>query len=208
MKSYLTEFIGTFFLVVTLGLILASQDPFGGLVFGAVLMVMTYAGAHVSGAHFNPAVTLAVWLRGRMEMAEALTYMAVQLVGAIAGALVGMALLDGTFQPAPGGGEAGLPALLAEFLFTFALAYVVLNTTTADETAGNAYFGLAIGFTLVAGYYAAYLLSGGIFNPAVALGPMVVDSLLGNGSFGNAWLYLVGPLAGGAAAAFTFKAQH
>jgi aquaporin Z len=207
MNKLLTEFIGTFFLVLTVGLVVASQTPFGPLAIGSILMIMVYMGGHISGGHYNPAVSLAVYMRGKMDQGDMIKYMVTQLIAAIVAALVSAHLVGGhTFAPAPGGEM--VPALVAEFLFTFALALVVLNTATADETAGNSYFGLAIGFTVAVGAFSAGNISGGAFNPAVGSGPIIVNALLGDGGFGDIWLYLVGPFAGGAAAAVVFKIQH
>ncbi len=206
MSKYITEFIGTFFLVLTIALVIAADTPLGPLAIGTILMVMVYMGGHISGGHYNPAVTLGVLMRGKIEGGDAVKYMIYQVVGGLLAALVGFWLVAGTFAPAPTGGT--LPALVAEVLFTFALVLVVLNTATADETAGNSYFGLAIGFTVMAGAYAVGGISGAAFNPAVGVGAIVVDSLVGNGSFADIWLYLVGPFGGGALAAVVFKMQH
>ncbi|HUG02131.1 MAG TPA: aquaporin [Longimicrobiales bacterium] len=208
MRQYLTEFLGTFFLVLTIGLVVAAGTPMGPLAIGSVLMVMVYMGGHVSGAHYNPAVTLAVWLRGGIETRWIGGYWGVQLLGGLAAAAVSAAVTGSTFAPAPAPGASPLGALLLEFLFAFALSLVVLNTATADETAGNSYFGLAIGFTLLVGVIAAGPVSGGAFNPAVGLGPIGWQALTDGGGFSNAWLYLAGPLSGGAVAAAVFKVQH
>jgi aquaporin Z len=164
-------------------------------------MVMIYAGGHVSGAHYNPAVTLAVFMRGRCPAADVLPYMAAQVVGGIAAGLVAC-LFKGT---APSSFYApAVEALAAEFLFTFALAWVVLNVATAKATAGNSYYGLAIGFTVLVGASAAGDISGGAFNPAVAMGAMVLRLL----PWTNLWIYLAANLAGGAAAAILFRALN
>jgi aquaporin Z len=206
MGKYLTELIGTFFLVLTIGLSIAADTPVAPLAIGTALMVMVYMGGHISGGHYNPAVTLGVLLRGKIEGGEAIKYMIYQIVGALLAALISYWLVDGTFAPQPAGGT--MQALVAELLFTFALVLVVLNTATADETAGNSYFGLAIGFTVMAGAFAAGDISGAAFNPAVGVGSIVIDSVIGDGSFGDIWIYLLGPFAGGALAAVVFKVQH
>ena len=200
MNKILVEGIGTFFLVLVIGLTVMSPGAgaMAPLAIGAVLMVMVYAGGHISGGHYNPAVTLAVWLRGKCDTKDVPRYMGAQVVGAIIAAMVvGLCKREGAMamQPLP------LPALLVEFLFTFALAYVVLNVATAKKTAGNSYFGLAIGFTVVAAAYAGGNISGGAFNPAVAIG----ITLLGLSAPGNLWIFLVGNLAGGALAALVFR---
>ncbi len=209
MNKLITEFIGTFFLVLTIGLVVGSGTEFAALAIGTVLMVMVYAGGHISGAHYNPAATLGIMMRGKIDNGEAIKYMVVQIVGALVAAFVSMHLLGGdTFSPAPGAGHSAMHALIAEFLFTFALVLVILNVATAEATEGNSYFGLAIGFTVMAGAYAVGGISGAAFNPAVAIGAIVVDATMGGGSFGDIWIYLVGPFAGGAVAAIVFKMQN
>ena len=204
----LTEFIGTFFLVLTVGLTVLGGTPMAPLAIGSALMVMVYMGGHISGAHYNPAVTLAVLLRGAMERRDAIPYWVAQVGGALAAAAIVQATAGSTFAPAPGADAGMLAALLIEVLFTFALALVVLNTATADETSGNSYFGLAIGFTLAVGVFAGGGISGGAFNPAVGTGPILWSAIAGGGSIGNLWLYWVGPLLGGWLAAVTFRLQH
>lgn len=211
MKKYLTEFIGTFFLVLTIGLIVKAKEPVApvqALPIGAVLMVMVYMGGHVSGAHYNPAVSLAVFLRGKLPQAEFGPYVAAQLGGGIAASLVVYYLLGQTFAPAPGAGVTPDKAIVVEALYTFALALVVLNVATSKGTTGNSFYGLAIGFTVMAGAFAGGPISGGAFNPAVGVGPILVHAFLGGGSLVDLWIYLVGPLAGGAAAALVFKRQE
>jgi len=200
MKKYTAEFIGTFFLVLTVGCtgIAARPEVIPALAIGSVLMVMIYAGGHVSGAHYNPAVTAAVFLRGRCTAADVVPYWIAQLAGAAAAAAILLAFKTvNVVTLAP-----SVPAAFtAEFLFTFALAYVVLNVATAKATAGNSYFGLAIGFTVVAGAFAVGHVSGGAFNPAVAIGAMIMGML----PWGTLWLYLAAQLLGAGAAALVFK---
>jgi aquaporin Z len=198
-KKLLVEAIGTFFLVLTVGLVATSAGDLNGLAVGALLMVMVYAGAHVSGAHYNPAVTTAVWLRGRATTADWFAYVIAQLVGAAAAAGVVIGLVgrgETPFTP-----EIAGEALLAEFLFTFALAYVVLHVATSRSTEGNSYFGLAIGFTVLAGTYAVGALSGGAFNPAVTVGAWVTNAF----DVGGTWPYLLVQLGAGAAAAVVYR---
>jgi aquaporin Z len=201
MKKYLTEFIGTFFLVLTVGMTVI--DPGAGnlapLAIGSALMIMVYAGGHVSGGHYNPAVTLAVWLRGRCAAEDVGPYMGSQIAGGLAASLLTLALKgDPIVVPME---MKIFPALIAEFVGTFALAYVVLNTATAKATAGNSYFGLAIGFTVMTMAFAFGGISGGAFNPAVATG----ITLMHIAKAANFWVYLIGNFAGGAAAAMAFK---
>jgi aquaporin Z len=202
MNKYLVEAIGTFFLVLTIGTCVVDKKPDDGVIpplaIGSVLMVMVYAGGHVSGAHYNPAVTLAVWLRGRCPTSDVAGYMIAQGAGALVAAII-VRVLKGS---GAGTGPANLSAaLLAELLYTFALAYVVLNVATAKSTSGNSYYGLAIGFTVLAGAFAVGGISGGVFNPAVALGITV----MGLSPVANIWVYLLANFVGGALAGVAFK---
>ena len=200
-KSLLAEGLGTFFLVLVIGLtvIAPGAGAMAPLAIGSMLMVMVYAGGHVSGAHYNPAVTLAVWLRGKCEARGAAAYAAAQIAGGCLAALLVKVLKQGSYveamRPAPG------PAFIAELAFTFALAFVVLNVATSKKTAGNSYFGLAIGMTVMAGACAVGNISGGVFNPAVAVGLTV----MGLSAPGNLWFYLAAHLAGGTLAALAFR---
>jgi aquaporin Z len=163
-------------------------------------MVMVYAGGHISGAHYNPAVTLAVWIRGRCHTSDVIPYWISQVIGAVLAALAVKYLKS---DAVPTAMALSVPrALLAEFLFTFALAYVVLNVATSKDTVGNSYYGLAIGFTVLAGAFAVGSISGGVFNPAVAIG----ISLMGISAWANIWLYLVANFLGAGAAAVVFRA--
>jgi aquaporin Z len=201
MKKYIAEFIGTFFLVLTIGctVIGGGSGVIPPLAIGAALMVMVYAGGHISGGHYNPAVTLGVLIRGKVSAADAVPYILAQLAGA---ALATMAIkfLRAGVAVTPMAPNLG-PALLAEFLFTFALVYVVLNAATAEGTSGNSFYGLAIGMTVMTGAFAVGDISGGAFNPAVALG----ISMLGLSSWENIWIYLVANFGAAIAAAIVFK---
>jgi aquaporin Z len=208
MKRYVTEFIGTFFLVLTIGLTVIGGTPLAPLAIGASLMIMVYMGGHVSGGHDNPAVSLAVMMRGKLEAAQYVPYIVSQILGALVASWVVRFVLGQTFAPAPAASATAVGALLIEFVYTFALCIVVLNTATAKKTEGNSFYGLAIGFTIVVAAFAGGPISGGAFNPAVGIGPIVVDALMGGGTFANLWLYLVGPLLGGAAAAGVFALQE
>lgn len=201
MPKYLTEFIGTFFLVFTIGCTVIAQAPgvIPPLAIGAVLMVMVYAGGHVSGGHYNPAVTLAVALRGRCPAGDVAPYMLSQVAGGVLAALAARYLKVGVEIKALV--PAVFPAFLVEFLFTFALCYVVLNSATSKATAGNSFYGLAIGMTVMTGAFAVGAISGGAFNPAVAIGIAVMGLL----AWPSLWVLLVGTFVGGAVAALIFK---
>lgn len=203
--KYLYEFIGTFFLVLTVGMTVLTPNGAGimaPLAIGSVLAVMVFAGGHVSGGHYNPAVSLAVFLRGKLSTKHLWLYWLVQL---IAGAAAGLLTIyfKGNVAQAPLNMET-FKAFLAEFLFTFALCYVVLNVATAKETKGNSYFGWAIGFTVLVGAYAVGAVSGAAFNPAVALGVTIMNA----SAWSNLWVFFLANLLAGACAAWVFKKAH
>ena len=202
MTKYLVEFIGAFFLVATIGFTTLPPGDAGNLAplaIGSALMVMIFAGGHISGAHYNPAVTLAVFMRGKCRAADVVPYMVAQVLGAAAAAVV-VLFMKG--NPAVEAANPDIPrALVAEFLYTFALCYVVLNVATAKGTSGNSFYGLAIGFTVLIGAYSVGSISGGAFNPAVAVG----ITIMGLSQLANIWIFLVANFAGGAVAALVFR---
>jgi len=208
MKKLVVEFIGTFFLVFTIGCAVVSGAIIPGLVIGSALMVMIYAGGHISGAHYNPAVTLAVFVRGKIGAGEMIQYWIVQIIGGVIGALCSYYVMGsnpGSVQHHPGDGVSTMTALFAEFIGTFALAYVVLNAATSKNTAGNSFYGLAIGFTVFVMAASLGHVSGGAFNPAVGLGRNIGEMIALGSMVSAFWIYIVGPLAGGALAAVVFN---
>ncbi len=200
MKKFMTEFIGTFFLVLTIGLtvIPGNAGVIAPLAIGSVLMALVYAGGHISGAHYNPAVTLAVLMRGKCAISEVPIYLVAQIGGAAAAAFTAQFLVG------PGTAAETIDvnkSLVAELLFTFALAYVVLNVATAKGTSGNSFYGLAIGFIVMAGAFSVGSISGGAFNPAVAIAAL----LMGLMDWNNIWIHISADFAGGALAAIVFN---
>jgi aquaporin Z len=214
MRKYLTEFIGTFFLVLTICLMTNPKigPNFGGaltpLAVGSALMVMVYMGGHVSGGHYNPAVSLAVLLRGRLGLVDFVFYMIAQVLGAMAACGVAHLILASRFPLAPATTTTVEMAVLVEALFTFALALVVLNVATSTKTEGNSYYGLAIGFTILVAAFAGGPISGGAFNPAVGTGLIVTDVLLAKGVANDLWIYWAGPMVGGLVAAVVYRLQQ
>jgi aquaporin Z len=200
-KKLAVEFIGTFFLVFTVGMTV-FHTPTGvvpPLAIGAILMAMIFAGGHISGGHFNPAVTLAVFIRRKITVGLAVGYMVSQTLAGIVAAGAVIALKGGAATgalPAP-----FVPVLVAEFIFTFALAWVVLNVATAKGTTGNSFYGLAIGFTVLAGAFAVGAVSGAAFNPAVVVGA----TLMGLLHPATIWVYFLANFAGAGAAAIIFR---
>jgi len=198
-RKLVVEFIGMFLFVFTVGMATnkAGAGALAPLAIGSILMVMVFAGGHISGGHFNPAVSTAVRLRGRMTNEEFGAYLVTQFAAAV---------LAGLLVRYVGGREAHAVVasdgkmLIVEFLFTFALAWVVLNVATARGTEGNSFYGLAIGFTVVAAAFAVGGIAGGAFNPAIALGAMVTGLF----QWSNIWIYLIADFLGGAATAWAF----
>lgn len=205
MKKYLVEFIGTFFLVFTVGATVISPGagPLAPIAIGASLMIMVFAGGHVSGGHFNPAVTLAVFIRGKCDAKDVVPYWIAQIAAAFVASWIVLKLkMPGAAQPLVLVGWQ--PAFVAEFLFTFALCWVVLNVATSKGTMGNSYYGVAIGMTVMTGAFAVGGISGGAFNPAVATG----ISLMGLSLWSNFWVLLTGEVAGSVAAAAAYWVVH
>ena len=199
-RKWIVEFIGTFFLVYVVGCVsLQDHALLAPLAIGASLMVMIFAGGHISGAHYNPAVTLGVWIRGACTTREAGFYLVAQVMGAVVAALAAGFLFGHGSTPGASTATAA-QVILAEALGTFALVYTVLNVATAPATAGNSLYGLAIGFTVFAQAVAVGKVSGGAFNPAVAIGVAVLG--LANGA--NLWIYWLSEFLGGAVAAALF----
>jgi aquaporin Z len=205
MRKYITEFIGTFFLVLTIGMVvLGGKGNFAPMAIGSVLMVMVFAGGHISGAHYNPAVTFAVFLRGKISVGEAVGYMIFQVLGSIVASLTVIYLMSDKIPDNAVDMISAPRGLLAEFLATFALAYVVLNVATSKATNGNSFYGLAIGFTVLSMALAFGGISGGAFNPAVAVGISILKLV----AWSSLWVYLVGCFAGAAAAALIFRINN
>ncbi|MDT5008378.1 MAG: aquaporin [Mycobacterium sp.] len=206
--KYAVEAIGTFFLVFTVGATVGSASPFAPLAIGAALMVMIYAGGHISGGHYNPAVTLAVLVRHRIGLRDAVAYWVVQFGAGLLAAAVVRTIIDPARKPTAAAvmlsGHILTAAFVVELLFTFALCYVVLNVATSKDHSDNSFYGLAIGFTVVAGAFAVGAISGGAFNPAVALGAAV----MGLFAWPTLWAYLLAQVVAGIAAGVSFLALN
>lgn len=208
MKKLLTEFLGTYFLVLVIGLAVTGAVALAPVAIGVGLTILVYMGGHISGAHYNPAVSVAALLRGKMPSSDFVPYILAQLLGSIAGAATVHVMNGATFAPAPAPGIGLLPPVLAEVLFTFLLVLVILNVAMHERTQGNSYYGLAIGGTVMTGAFVVGGISGGAFNPAVGTGPILFQALMGAGGLQHLWLYIVAPVAGGILAAVVFKMQE
>jgi aquaporin Z len=200
-RKLAVEFIGMFLFIFTVGMATEAANRSGAILapfaIGSVLMVLVFAGGHVSGGHYNPAVSTAVFIRGKIKAHEYAAYVLTQFVAAALGGLLVNAI--GGKQTAGATASTG-KMLVVEFLFTFALAYVVLNVATAKGTEGNSFYGLAIGFVVVVGAISVGWVSGGAFNPAIALGATVIGAF----QWAHIWIYLLADFLGGAAAAGAF----
>jgi aquaporin Z len=201
MKKYIVEFIGTFFLVFTVGIAVRQNAPFAPFAIGSILMVMIFAGGHISGGHFNPAVTLAAFLRGRCDKRDVLPYWIAQFLAAVVAALIVNYVLQGRVDPAVVAQHPTIRSFIVEFIFTFALAWTVLNVATSKGTMGNSFYGLAIGFTVLVGAITVGGISGGAFNPAVGLGVWTLGLELPR----QFLVYCVSDFGGAAFAALTYR---
>lgn len=198
LRSAIAELVGTFVFVFAIIGAVNSGSDLTPLAIGFALMIMVYATGHISGAHLNPAVSVGVWLRGAIDVIGLVTYIVAQLVGAALAAVVSFALFPAAAEAQQI--EVG-PAFLVEALWTFVLVYVVLNVATSKDHPNNSFYGLAIGTTVFVGAVGLGGISGGGFNPAVALGL----SITGQFAWGSYWLYFIAPIIGGAVAAVVFR---
>lgn len=201
MRRYATEFVGTFFLVFTVCTAVRSGAGLAPLAIGAVLAAMIFAGGHISGGHYNPAVSLAVFLRGKLSLVDLGAYAVAQLLAGVVAALLSRYVVPNDVTALTIGTTDIPRAFVVELLFTFALGYVVLSVATSKDHPNNSFYGLAIGFTVLAGAIAVGAVSGGAFNPAVGVGVLVA----GIAGMSALWIYLVATLAGGALAGVAFR---
>jgi aquaporin Z len=208
MKKYITELIGAFFLVLTIGMSVTNNDPMSPLAIGFGLSALVYMGGHISGAHYNPAVTLGFLLAGGVQRKDVAPYLAAQVVGSFLASTCVYFISGQTFAPIPNPEYQLHYVLLSEFLFTFLLMLVILNVAMSQRTRGNAYYGIAIGLTVTAGIVAVGDISGAVFNPAVALGPIIIDVMVNSGPMSSIWIYILAPVSGAVAAVPIFRAQE
>ncbi len=208
MDRYVTELVGTFFLVFTIGMSETAGHSMAPIAIGLGLTALVYMGGHVSGAHYNPAVTVGFLMAGGVDRRDVAPYIAAQVFGAWLAATAVQFIAAENFAPTPTPGYSLAHVLLAEILFTFLLMLVILNVAMARHAKGNAYYGFAIGFTVTAGILAVGDVSGAAFNPAVGVGPIMVELMMAGGPLTNAWIYIVAPVAGAAAAVPVFRLQE
>lgn len=216
MKKYLAEMVGTMVLVlmgcgaaVSLGCTPDSPETVIGtaVAFGLSVVAMAYAIGGISGCHINPAITLGVFLSGRMSGKDAALYMVFQTIGAIVGSAIlylivgNVAGLEGTGANDLQEGVSCLGGFLAEMVFTCVFVLVVLGATDSHKGAGNL-AGLAIGLSLVLVHLVCIRYTGTSVNPARSIGPAIFQ---GGTALSNLWIFIVAPLVGGALAAGIWK---
>ena len=200
MKKLFIELFGTYFLVLIIGL--SSGNP---IAVGFGLMVLVYCGANISGAHYNPAVSLAMLVQKEISPLDSVKYFLSQTLGSTLAAL-SICLMNTNMQVQPVLGDSIYPIFFSEIIFTFLLVFVILNVATHPNLKGNSFYGLAIGLTVMAGIFSVGPISGAVFNPAVSLGPSIIDIVTGNGiSHYFLWYYIVFPLIGSILAVLSFK---
>jgi aquaporin Z len=203
----LTEFVGTFIFFTVIALS-GNAGAFAPLVIGLGLTAMVYMGGHVSGAHYNPAVSFGLWLRRAIPASTMATYWLAQVVAGLLAFALAYAMAGKTGGIHPGSNVSGIAATAAEIVFTTALVLVVLNVAATKETAGNSYYGLAIGMTVATGAFVAGPISGGAFNPAVGIAATFAGGVFGHDSWSNLPIYIVGPFAGAAIGALVHWLQQ
>ena len=192
-----TELVGTFIFLSVIALS-GAAGSLAPLAIGAALTAMVYMGGHISGAHYNPAVSFGIFLRRKMTAVEMLAYWAAQLVGALLA--FGFGYLVSGHSPGihPGPKVDIYQALAVEILFTGALVLVILNVAFTRALQGNSFYGIAIGFTIAAATFAGGPISGGAYNPAVGIGATLGSAMFASGGWSDVWLYVVGPFIGSA----------
>jgi len=206
LKKYLVELIGSYFLVLTIACscIFGFKGIAPAFAIGWVLMVVVYAGGHISGGHYNPAVSLSACLRGVLSKKHFLFYSIIQILGGVLAALTFMFLIKGLDIPMQPAALKISIVLIAEFLFTFLLCYTVLQTATTKSTNGNSYYGLAIGSSVSIGIFSVGAICAAAFNPAVAVSLAILNLI----TWKIAGYTILANLLAGAAAAGVFKLTY
>ena len=197
MKKYIMEMMGAMFLVLMYSMV---GNP---LAIGVMLAVLVYAGVHISGAHYNPAVSLAMWLQGKVKKGEIWLYIIFQLLGGVVAAGLYRVLTARNYYPSPAPGVLPWKIFSVEILFTFFFVFVFLTVFTAKKFKANGMHGLIIGFALL-----PVLFLGGTYNPVVSVGPALFDLMTGGMAIMHVPAYLFGTLGGGVLAAYFFRYMY
>jgi aquaporin Z len=197
MPKAFTELVGTFLFFTVIALS-GPLGVFAPLAIGFALTAMVYMGGHVSGAHYNPAVSFGAFLRGKMAVTEMLVYWAAQLAGAVLAFTFGYLVSGHSGGIHPGAGVHALQAVAVEIVFTAALVLVIFNVAFSEATQGNSFYGIAIGLVIAAAVFVGGPISGGAYNPAVGIAATLGSAWFGSGGWSDLWIYVVGPLIGSA----------
>jgi len=204
MNKYIIEFLGTSFLVLIIGL---SQNP---IAIGLGLAVLVYMGAHISGAHYNPAVSLSMLINKQIQLKEFSFYVASQLLGSVVATYLVVLLGNDDFNVVSNTSDIS-SFFFAEILFTFLLVFVILNVALNKNLKGNQFYGLAIGLTVTAGAFSVGDISGAVFNPAVSFGPsffsFIDPQVVGNDISSSDFFlyYLISGIIGSVVASYLYK---
>jgi len=204
MNKYIIEFLGTLFLVLIISL---SQNP---IAIGLGLAVLVYMGAHISGAHYNPAVSLSMLINKQIQLKEFSFYVASQLLGSVVATYFVVLLGNDDFNVVSNTSDIS-SFFLAEILFTFLLVFVILNVALNKNLKGNQFYGLAIGLTVTAGAFSVGDISGAVFNPAVSFGPsffsFIDPQVVGNDISSSDFFlyYLISGIIGSVVASYLYK---
>ena len=199
-KKLFIELFGTYFLVLIIGL-----SSGNALAVGFGLIVLVYCGAHISGAHYNPVVTLAMLIQKEISVTDSFKYFFSQILGSTLASLT-IYLMNTNMQVQPVLGDSIYPIFFSEIIFTFLLVFVILNVATHPNLKGNSFYGIAIGLTVMVGIFSVGPISGAVFNPAVSLGPSIIDAITSEGvSHYFTWYYIIFPFIGSILAVLGFK---
>jgi len=204
-RKLATEFMGTFLLSFTIcasGLY-GSAGEYAPFVISSNLMIMIYAGRHISGAHYNPVITVSIYLRGIFDKNEILPYITIQIIAAVSAALVveRFSLSDATSSEIF---NLGTEAIIAEFLFTFVFAYVVLYVATTESTLDNNYYGAVIALVILVGAITVGSISLASFNPAVTSSLIVSGKV----TLGDSWMHFIPQFFGAILATYLYRYTH
>ena len=217
LPMYLAEFVGTLIVTCTFAMVTQpnityytssnindktqeTQESFiAPVAVGFVMIALIYAFGHISGAHFNPSITIAVYIRGFITISDAFIFILVQLIGGFIGALCAWLItgIQPYIEPGNKYKDRYGSVFVIEFIYAFAIAIVVINVATTEAQRGNFFYGVSIGMCICAAVASAQKISGGAFNPAVGTALSITNVMRDHGTFKYIWIYWIGPIGGG-----------